>query len=102
MFVSERRLMDMNETLVRTAEARDFLRVSRAMFCRLQKKADFPRPVRFGARCLRWRLSELLAFAENVERVGRVGGRPVGTEAAGQRVELAVLGLQRVVAPVEA
>jgi predicted DNA-binding transcriptional regulator AlpA len=54
----------MNETLMKTAEARDLLRVSRAMFCRLQKRSGFPRPVRFGARCLRWRVSELLAFAE--------------------------------------
>lgn len=54
----------MNEALMRTAEARDFLKVSRAMFCRLQKRAGFPRPVRLGLRCLRWRVSELVAFAE--------------------------------------
>jgi predicted DNA-binding transcriptional regulator AlpA len=54
----------MNESLLRTSEAREFLKVSRAMFCRLQKRPNFPRPVRLGARCLRWRVSELLAFTE--------------------------------------
>ena len=53
----------MTEDLVTTAEAREFLRVSRAKFCRLQKRACFPRPVRLGSRCLRWRATELLAFA---------------------------------------
>lgn len=54
----------MSEELLRTAEARSFLKVSRAMFCRLQTREGFPRPIRLGRRCLRWRVSELLAFAE--------------------------------------
>lgn len=62
----------MNEELLRTAEARGFLKVSRAMFCRLQKRPGFPRPVRLGARCLRWRESELFAFAKASQ-----GGKPL-------------------------
>lgn len=53
----------MNEDLVTTAQAREFFKVSRAKFCRLQKRTRFPRPVRLGSRCLRWRVAELLAFA---------------------------------------
>ncbi len=58
----------MNEELLRTAEARAFLRVSRATFCRLQRRAGFPKPVRLGARCLRWRGSQLVAFTEAMQR----------------------------------
>jgi len=54
----------MREEFLRTRDARELLRVSRATFARLQKRDGFPRPIRLGARCLRWRVSELVAFAE--------------------------------------
>lgn len=54
----------MTEALLTTRDAMGFFKCSRATFCRLQKRGGFPRPVRLGARCLRWRISELVAFAE--------------------------------------
>jgi predicted DNA-binding transcriptional regulator AlpA len=60
----------MREELVTTAEAREFLKVSRAKFCRLQKRMCFPRPVRLGRRCLRWRVAELHAFARAAQGNG--------------------------------
>ena len=60
----------MGEELVTTKEASKYLRVSRAKFVRLQKWATFPRPVRLGSRCLRWRLTEIVAFTQSAQRRG--------------------------------
>lgn len=45
-------------------EARALYRVSRATWDRMRWRPGFPLPVRLSARCLRWRISDLLAFAE--------------------------------------
>jgi len=58
----------MGEELVTTKEARALLRISKAKFSRLQKFSCFPRPVRLGRRCLRWRLAEIWAFAQAAQR----------------------------------
>jgi predicted DNA-binding transcriptional regulator AlpA len=54
----------MSEQLLLTSEAREVLRLSRPGFDRLRKREGFPKPIRLGRRSLRWRLSELLAFAD--------------------------------------
>lgn len=52
------------EEFLRTREARDFLKVSRATFDRLRSRAGFPKPVRLSQRCIRWRTAQLIAFTE--------------------------------------
>ena len=63
--------MIQTEELLLTKEARGELKVSRAKFDRLRKVAGFPEPIRLGARSLRWKRSELLAFAEGTRRSER-------------------------------
>jgi predicted DNA-binding transcriptional regulator AlpA len=53
-----------DQELLVTTEARRLLRVSKAKWCTLRRGADFVRPIRLGARSLRWRRSELLAYLE--------------------------------------
>ena len=50
-----------------TREARELYRVSRATWDRMRRRPGFPVPVRLSARCLRWRFTELLAFAERAQ-----------------------------------
>lgn len=54
----------MREEFLRTREARDFLKVSRATFDRMRNREGFPKPVRLGLRCIRWRTAQLIAFTE--------------------------------------
>jgi predicted DNA-binding transcriptional regulator AlpA len=54
----------MNAELMLTREGRELLRVSKTKWDRLAKRPDFPRPIRLGTRSLRWKRTELLAWAE--------------------------------------
>ena len=54
------------------------LSIGRTKAGELIKSSDFPRPVNLGGRCVRYRLSEVLAWAE----AHRLDAVPVATDVA--------------------
>lgn len=54
--------------LLRTREACEFLRVTRAKFRRLRAEPDFPPEIVLGSRSLRWRRADLERFLAGRQR----------------------------------
>lgn len=51
--------------LLSDAEAAEALSIDRRTFRRMVETGDLPRPLRFSARCVRWRAADLLRAVEN-------------------------------------
>lgn len=57
-----------NRIMVSAVEAGEVLGTSERQIHILRKRVDFPRPVRFSPRCVRWFLDELEAWAKSQPR----------------------------------
>ena len=58
------------EDLLTMRDVQNILCVKRNAVYRLMERNDFPRPVRFNARMIRWRRSELQEYIDSLPRGG--------------------------------
>ena len=67
----------MNRLLTRR-EVEQTLGVGKSFIYRRMAEGLFPRPVRLGAQCVRWRPEDIEEYIKNLERAGppRVAGKP--------------------------
>ena len=54
--------------LLRAEDVARVLQISARTLWNMTKKPEFPKPVRFSARCVRWRMEEIYAYLDGVTR----------------------------------
>jgi predicted DNA-binding transcriptional regulator AlpA len=59
---------DSTQQLLKAEEVAEMLRISMRMFWNLSKQQHFPRPIRISSRCARWRLTDMEAYLDSLDR----------------------------------
>ena len=60
--------MTEDERLLRVAEVERLAGLHRATIYQMMARDEFPRPIRLGAKAVRWKLSELAKYIDNCPR----------------------------------